>query len=81
MDKWVKNGFEYRYEFSRDSGEMLVIRIDHLWDRPRYALVSKYRDGRGYWREQSLGQPFSTLRAAKGYAALICPETNQAVTA
>jgi len=71
MDKWIKNGFEYRYEFSCDSGEMLVIRIDHLWDRPRYELVWQYRDGRGYWREQSLGRRFATLRQAKDCAALL----------
>ena len=71
MDKWIKNGFEYRYEFSRDSGQMLVIRIDHLWDQPRYELAWQYRDGRGYWHEKRLGNRFATLRKAKDYAALL----------
>lgn len=81
MDKWIKNGYEYRYEFSRDSGQMFVIRINHLWARPRYELIWKYRNGDGYWAQQTLGLPFTTLRAAKEYAALICPETREAVTA
>ena len=81
MDKWVKNGYEYRYEFSRYSGEMFVIRIDHLWDNARYELVWLYRDGSGYWREQSLGFRYETLSQAKAHAAMICPETSKAVTA
>jgi len=81
MDQWIKNGFEYRYEFSRDSGQMFVIRIDHLWDRPRYEVVWKYRDGSGYWQQQILGQQFLTLREAKEYVAMLYPATSKAVTA
>ena len=81
MDKWVKNGYDYRYEFSRDSGEMFVIRSWNLWDRARYELVWLYRDGSGYWREQSLGFRYSTLSEAKEHASMICPETSEAVTA
>lgn len=74
MDKWIKNGCEYRYEFSRDSGEKFVIRMDHRDGRPGYALVWQYRDGSGYWHEQPLGEQFATLRHAKEYAAMIYPE-------
>ena len=70
MDKWVKNGFEWRYEFSRDSGEKLVIRIEGGALLSAYVLIWQYRDGGGYWHEKSLGpRPFPTLRKAKDYAA------------
>jgi hypothetical protein len=71
MDKWIKNGFEHRYEFSRDSGEKFVIRIEHGALLSAYVLIWQYRDGRGYWREQSLGRRFATLRQAKDHAALL----------
>ena len=71
MDKWVKNGFEWRYEFSRDSGEKLVIRIENGALLNAYVLIWQYRDSRGYWSEKRLGDRFATLRKAKDYAALL----------
>ena len=71
MDKWVKNGFEHRYELSGDSGQRFVIRIEHTGALlSGYVLVWQYSIGR-YWSERQLGDRFATLRQAKDYAALL----------